>query len=85
MATSCRALVVETFDPDTVLGFTQLFIIQTPNLIRPRLLIAKIVDDFLLTGDVQEIETFIDHSSKFFKAGRFILDRNLIFNRLHIS
>jgi len=48
------------------------------------LVIAKVVDDFLVCGPRPAIENFNDEISKRFKVGRFVVGRDLIFNRLHI-
>ena len=49
------------------------------------LLMAKVVDDFLIAGLPNDIQQFHHQIGKRFKVGRFICDKDLIFNRLHIS
>ena len=46
---------------------------------------AKVVDDFLIAGLPKDIKQFHDEIGKRFKVGRFICEKDLIFNRLHIS
>ena len=49
------------------------------------LLLAKVVDDFQLSGSEASKQWFHDSISKKFKVIRFISNANLIFNLLHIS
>ena len=69
---------------ETVPGFPQLFLMRN-ELSTPKLIIAKIVDDFLLAGRKDELNSFHNNISQKFKVGRFLLDQKVIFNRLHIS
>jgi len=65
-------------------GLPQLFIRRNRNGTL-QLAIAKVVDDFLIVGIREKIEEFHEAISKRFKVGRFVLGKDLIFNRLHIS
>lgn len=47
--------------------------------------LAKVVDDFLITGVREAIEQFHNDIAERFKVGRFVLGRDLIFNRLRIQ
>ena len=49
------------------------------------LAIAKVVDDFLISGTNAAIHSFHDAISERLTVGRFITGQSLIFNRLHIS
>ncbi len=51
----------------------------------PRLLIAKVVDDFLVAGSCTEISNFRKAISDRFEVGRFSQDTSLVFNRLNIK
>ena len=75
----------ENYSTETIAGFPQLFIIRKPSSRIPKLPIAKIVDDFLIAGNTPDIQSFHDNISKKFKVGRFILDKDVMFNRLNIS
>ena len=46
---------------------------------------AKVVDEFLIAGLPNDIQQFHHEIGKRFKVERFICDKDLIFNRLHIS
>lgn len=75
----------QNYNIETIAGFPQLFIIRSSNSKIPKLLIAKIVDDFLIAGNPTDIQEFNDNISQKFKVGRFILDKDVMFNRLNIS
>jgi len=64
-------------------GLPQLFVKRKAHG-TPSLVIAKVVDDFLVCGLPPDIESFHERISKRFKVGRFVEGRDLIFNRLHI-
>ncbi len=67
---------------DIVAGLSQLFVYrgeQGPA----RLLIAKVVDDYLLAGSPTEISNFWNAISDRFEVGRFSQDISLVFNHLH--
>ena len=46
--------------------------------------IAKVVDDFLLAGTSSTIQAFHKAIANIFVVGTFVIDRDLVFNRLHI-
>ena len=48
------------------------------------LLMAKVVDDILLCGKRGVVASFHERMSRKFELGRFILEKNLIFNRFSI-
>ena len=73
----------ECFGVEQVPGMPQLFLIRGVRG-DVELIIAKIVDDFLLAVNNSAIHKFHDEISKRFKVGRFIFGENLVFNRLHI-
>lgn len=64
-------------------GLPQIFVRYKPNG-SIALLNAKVVDDFLIAGSRQAILAFKAAISKRFKVGRFSMDTDLIFHRLHI-
>lgn len=64
-------------------GFPQFFLKRDHNN-NVVLLMAKVVDDFLLAGPCQEIIRFRQSMSTGFVLGRFIHQNNLIFNLLHV-
>lgn len=73
-----------TQDIEEIPGLPQLFVLRdTESLLR--LVISKVVDDFLVYGPRSEIEAFHSSLSVRFEVGRFFLGGGLIFNRLHIS
>ena len=47
--------------------------------------ICEVVDDFLVVGSPREVNDFRTALAKRFEVGRFVVDRPLIFNSLHIS
>lgn len=65
-------------------GFPQLFISRTGqgNL---KLVLAKVVDDFLIAAAPAELQAFNNRLSQKFEVGRFITGNTHIFNRLHIT
>ncbi len=65
-------------------GMAQLFVLHSREP-SPRLILAKVVDDFLLAGDKNEIRLFREAISKRFKVGQFAEGGTLVFNRLHIT
>ena len=65
-------------------GMPQLFMKFGDGGIVP-LSICKVVDDFLVVGSPREVNGFHTAPAKRFEVGRFVVDRPLIFNRLHIS
>ena len=49
------------------------------------LAICEVVDDLQVVGSPREVNDFHTALAKRFEVGRFVVDRPLIFNRLHIS
>ena len=45
---------------------------------------AKVVDDFLIAGCTRHIQEFHDSLSQRFVVGSFVMNKDLVFNRLHI-
>ncbi len=70
--------MIDTYALDIVPGLPQLFVYrgeQGP----PRLLIAKVVDDFLIAGSPTEISIFRKAISDRFEVGQFSQDTSLVF------
>ena len=70
----------EVYSTETVNGFVQLFVVRRHRE-QIVLIIAKVVDHFLMAGSVEEMNRFHDQLSKLFKVGRFICDQDIVFNR----
>lgn len=64
-------------------GLQQLFVKRNEDG-RIVLVMAKVVDDFLISGDREAITAFHGQMSTRFTVGRFIQEPDLVFNRLHI-
>ena len=64
-------------------GMTQLFM-KFGDGGNVSLSICKVVDNFLVVGSPREVNYFHTALAKRFEVGRFVVDRLLIFNRLHI-
>ena len=75
---------MNTYGLQEIPGMPQLFVLQGEDP-TPRLILAKVVDDFLLAGNKAEIQKFRDAISKRFKVGQFSDKGTLVFNRLHIK
>lgn len=61
------------FSTETVGGLIQFFVARNDEN-KIKLLIAKVVDDFLISGEIEDIKDFHEEISKRFKVGRFICD-----------
>ena len=64
-------------------GLLQLFVTYNPNG-SINLLIEKVVDDFLVVGVPPLIHQFHEAISRRFIVGRYVVNKDLVFNRLHI-
>ncbi len=65
-------------------GLPQLFVYRNEQG-PPRLLIAKVVDDFLFADSHTEISDFRKAISNYFDVGLLSQDTSLVFKRLHIQ
>ncbi len=75
---SDKPWMIDTYGPP------QLFVYRNEQG-RPRLLIAKVVDDFLIAGALTEISNFRFAISDLFEVGRFSQDISVVFHCLHIK
>ena len=64
-------------------GLLQLFV-RYSNRGTIEVLVAKVVDDFLIAGCARHIRQFHDSISQRFVVGSFVMNKDLVFNRLHI-
>jgi Reverse transcriptase (RNA-dependent DNA polymerase) len=64
-------------------GLPQLFLLRSKDG-RILLILAKVVDDLLLTGTVPAMQEFNANLSNRFKVGRFICNEPFMFNALHV-
>ena len=65
-------------------GVLQLFV-SYYNAGTIEILAAKFVDGFLIAGCTRHIQEFLDSPSQQFVVGSYVINKNLIFNRLHIN
>lgn len=68
----------------TIAAFPQFFLLPGKGKM-PALLLAKVVDNILIAGNIPEIQKFSSAISKRFHIGRAINTRNLIFDSLSIK
>ncbi len=69
---------------ETIPGLPELFVLKRNN--RPlHMIVAKVVDDFLLDGLPSEISRFHRTIANRFQVGRFTKGTVLVFNRQHIT
>lgn len=68
----------------TIPGLQQVFVKydDNGNII---LIVTKVVNDMLMAGSRMEIMRFHDKMTKKFKVGSFLIDKPIVFNRLHIK
>ena len=72
-----------TFNVESVPGLLQLFVLRD-EMNEVKLLMAKVVDDFLLAGHHDAISEFHKTISRKFKIGRFVTGSEFVFNRISI-
>ena len=72
-----------TFRVESVPGLVQLFVLRD-DMNEIKLLMAKVVDDFLLAGHHDAISELHKTISLKFKIGRFVTGSEFVFNRLSI-
>lgn len=65
-------------------GMPQLFLLRDGNK-EISVILVKVVDDLLITGDASAVNYFLEELQKRFKVGRIVRDRTMIFNKLHIE
>jgi len=68
----------------TLPGLPQLFVLRHRKSNKLVLLVAKVVDDFLLSGTPAELDRFSIAIKKRFHVGRYIDEPKFVFNRLSI-
>ncbi len=76
--------MIDTYVLDVFPGLPQIFVYGSERG-PSRLLIAKVVDGFLVAGSPTEISNFRKAISDRFEVGRFSQDTSLVFNCLHIK
>ena len=82
MAIRCRRMDVHTRFRASPWSSPTLLEVQTQRI--DKFLIAKVVDEFLVVGVLPLIHQFHEAISRRFIVGRYVVIKDMVFNRLHI-
>lgn len=69
----------------SILGFQQVFVFCNASGSAVNVVLTKVVDGILMTLEDTHGQQLIESMNQLFSLGRIITDKNMIFNKLHIS